>query len=746
MSFSDIYKKFEEWKDNKALAMAVNEIFDIAKTDYSRAMQEQIWFRNVLYYLGEQYLEYVKTLKTFRRRILPDYVPTPVSNEIKEYVRATKSLILERKFITTVAPNTNEKEDIKSSELAKLLLEYLDNYNEGEFLDEKEKTAISLPLFGTGFLRAFPWMDNDSWVFDKDGNPIATGEVGTENIIPFQVYVDQLGDRLNKKRWIGIQSLKPKEWVEDTFKIKVQNTDAHSTDYLRQLTKMIGNVSPWKGAVMDNPSYAVEDDSLVLFREVEFKPTIKHPNGRYIISCGDKILKKYDRMPVAVNQGKWFYSLTDFHLDYIPGSFWSEAGVNGLISPQNTINEIDQALAINRKGVARPRLITPVGVMPKKADDVGALGIGLQVLQYDPLLSGGQRPEIQQGTSLSNQVLEERAIQRTAIQDIGGDPKNILRGQSPGSKASGIMVDTLRETAERGKAPDWERFTRALNRVQKKRLLIAQEIFTEERILKIAGKGNKWKIIKFKASDLRNNTDVRMELDSGLATTNSGKLNFLVEAAHNGLLGDVTNNTELREEVLQRAGLSGFTQQENPDFRRAETENSKIMSAKSSEDFAGIFVAEPNPKTGVIDADSVVLSQDPLFKYDNHQIHYESHRKAILSDEFSELPQEVQTVLINHADAHHQQVAEEEKNQIDPSRDAREFLQLDKLLPVLTQFERPQIVQKYLGIDPDPQPKVVGAVSADKIFEANQKQNEIKLEGKIDKQNAVRTKESEGRV
>lgn len=735
MGFSDIYKKFEEWKDDKALASAVNEIFDVAKTDYSRAMQEQIWFRNILYYLGEQYLEYVKTLKTFRRRILPDYIPTPVANEIKEYVRSIKALILERRFVTTVAPNTNEKEDIKASELGKLLLEYLDNYNEGEFLDEKEKVATGLPLFGTNFLRAFPWMDSDSWVFDKSGNPIVTGEVGSECIIPFQVYVDTLGDRLNKKRWIGIQSLKPKEWVEDTFKIKVSNTDAHTTDYLRQLTRMIGNVSPWKGAVIDTPSYVSEDDSLVLFREVEMKPTMKHPNGRYIIACGDKVLKKYDRMPIKVQDGKWFYSLTDFHMDYIPGSFWSEAGVNGLISPQNTINEIDQALAINRKGVARPKLFTPVGLIPKKVDDVGSLGIGMSVLQYDPLLSGGQKPNIEQGVPLPQQVLEERAIQRTAIQDIGGDPKNILRGQSPGSKASGIMVDTLRETAERGKAPDLERFTRSLNRVQKKRLLLAQEIYTEERILKIAGKGNKWKIVKFKASDLRNNTDVRMELDSGLATTNAGKLNFLIEAAHNGLLGDVSQNPELREEVLRRAGMSGFTQQENPDYRRAENENAKIVSAQSSQDFQGIFIAEPNPKTGVIDADSQVLSPDPLFKYDNHTVHYESHRKVIISDEFSELPQEVQMILINHADAHHQQVVEEEKNQIDPSRDAREFLQLDKLLPVLTPMERGQAIQKYLGLNPDPQPQVVGAVSADKVFEANQKRNEIMLEGAIEKQN-----------
>lgn len=731
MSIADIWSKIQEKKDDKELIHGINELFDISATDYARSMQEQVWFRNILYYMGEQYLEFVKSLKTFRRRILPDYIPTPVSNEIKEYVRSVKSLYLGQQYSCTIAPNTNEREDIKSSELGAILLENLNNYNDGEYHDEVDKVTTGIPLFGTDFLRTFPWMDNDVWIFDKDGNSIPTGEVGVEHIIPFQVYVDSLGDRLNKKRWIGIQSLKPKEWVEDTLKTKITATDRKTTDYLKRLMKIVSNVSPWKGATVDTSMYDGDDDSLVLFRELEMRPSIKYPQGRYIISCGDKVVKKYDRMPIAMVDGKWFYSLTDFHMDYIPGSFWSEAGVNGLISPQNTINQIDQSLAINRKGVARPTMFVGGDIGIQKVDDVNGLGVGMMVVKYDPLLTGGVAPKIEQGTPLPQQILEERAIQRTAIQDIGGDPKNILRGQSPGSKASGIMVDTLRETAERGKAPDLERFRRSLVRVNKKRLLLAQEIFTEERILKICGKGNKWKVARFKASDLRNNTDVRMELNSGLASTNAGKLNILMDAAQRGILGDVTNNTELREEFLRRAGLAGFTQQENPDFKRAENENAKIISAQSKDDLRGIFLAEPNPQTGVIDADSSVIMEDPLFKYDDHKIHYESHRKAILSDEFSELPPESQVVLINHADAHHQQVVEEEKNVIDPTRDAREFLQIDKLLPVLSIPERSQVVQKYLGIEPDQKVQVVGTVTADEVFKAEQEKNKTILESAI---------------
>jgi hypothetical protein len=261
---------------------------------------------------------------------------------------------------------------------------------------------------------------------------------------------------------------------------------------------------------------------------------------------------------------------------------------------------------------------------------------------------------------LPQQLLEERQNAVITIQEASGDPKNILRGQSPGSKASGIMVETLRETAERGHFPDLARWGRSLKRVQKKRLLIAQELFTEERIIKIKGKGNEFRTRKFKAADLRGNTDLRMELDSGLATTNSGKIQVLLDFAQQGIFGDITQNPELGQELLRRAGLSGFTEQENPDKKRAEMENSLIESGE----IKGIMLAEPDPQTGATSPDSKILVHDPLFKYDNHQTHYEVHRRFIVAREFLVLDPKAQTCLIHHADIHKMMVDEMMKQQL----------------------------------------------------------------------------------
>jgi hypothetical protein len=112
----------------------------------------------------------------------------------------------------------------------------------------------------------------------------------------------------------------------------------------------------------------------------------------------------------------------------------------------------------------------------------------------------------------------------------------------------------------------------------------------------------------------------------------------------------------------------------------------------------------------------------------------------MLSDEFAELPQEAQVVLIHHADAHHHQVVAEEANKVDPSRDPREFLQLDKLIPVLSASERMQVMQKYLGIEPDQNPRVVGVVTADEVFKAQQEKDKTMLEGVLENNNQKREK------
>jgi len=633
------FKKDETIGDDELVTL-VDRIFD-TDMDYTASMRSRVAFRNILYYMGEQWIDYIRSLGNFRRRQLPRFIPTPVSNEIREFVRSVRAMFLTQNLVPQIRPNTNEHEDIQAAELGKKLLIWMDTLNDDEIEGEKEKVCDWCSLSGTGFIRTMPEMDGGEWFIDKGGTVIKTGEVVCRNIIPFNIVVDNVGENLRDKRWVGIKSLVPREWVEDTFKIDLQQEEsARAVDYQRRLMKLVSQVSNWKGHGLQTAALEEKDQNLVVFKELEVKPSIKYPNGKYVVVCAGKKILDLDRMPIKASKGKWYYTITDFHYNRMPGAFWSDAGVNDLISPQNRINEIDQALEMNRKGLGRPRVITPGEIGMKRVSEGGQ---GFLVIEYDPLMSGGKEPKIEAGLALPNQILLEREVAKTTIQDSSGDPKNILRGKTPTSKASGIMIDILRETAEKGHAPDRDRYNRSLSLVYKKRLILVKDVYTEKRMIKIAGRDSQLSVIPFKGSDLRDNTDVRLELDSGLSTTVAGQRQILLDLGQYQVLD--MRDPEVRQEYLNRLGLTGFAERLNIDIDRAETENSKVATGVVGDIF---LVEEEVMETG----EPEVAIFDPLFKYDNHQIHYEVHRRFILSQEFAQLPEEHQTVLIHHTDIH----------------------------------------------------------------------------------------------
>lgn len=632
--------------------------------DYSQSIREMTWFRNILFYLGEQWISWFEAQNTFGYQFpMNFYEPTPVSNKIRDHVKSMKALILNKKYTARIWPNSEEQKDKDAAKLGGMVLSSLDNENCGEIEDVKELIALWVIITGMGFARTYASMDNGKYVIDAGGKATSKGDCVIENIIPFSITVPALGVLLRQKRYVGIKCLKEKEWVEDTYKVKLAaNTEnPMKVEYEKQLMTLVANVSPWKGRGLEQGALAeVDNEKLCLFQEVEYRPTQKYPKGRYASVADGQVLENKTEMPIKVDKdGEWFYTITEFSYNHTPGSFWATSSIDDLISPQRSINEIDKDLSANRQSLGRPYVLTPSDLALKRQSSAGQ---SFLQLQYDALLSGGQKPEVHRGTPYPAQILNEREINITNIQEAAGDPKNILRGQAPSGQASGIMVDILRESAEMSHTPDIDRFYRSWNRVKKKQLIVTRDLATETRLLKIAGEGNDVLIKSFKGSDLYDNTDVRMELDSGMATTRAGANQFTMKLIEQGFFGNISERPKMQYELLRRFGMSWIPMENSVHEERAGRENSKVAIATDKEIevdliesgnpeavLDGLFFAKLNEETGQVE----VLSHDPYYKYDNHQIHYESHVKTILSPEFQEWPPINQQILINHCDMHH---------------------------------------------------------------------------------------------
>lgn len=637
----------------------VDRVFIGPEKDPARSMIEMTWLRNILYYLGEQWLSWFDSRKAFGRRFeLAGGVPTPVSNIIRDYVRSTKALILNKKYNIRVWPNSRERADVEAAELSEDVLLWLDSLDDMDIEDSKEWAVLWMLLTGSGFLRVFPEVDDGVFL---SGSSVTVGRVACEPVLPFNVMVAPSGTKLEKKRYVGIKSLKPKEWVEDMFHVLIaeKEDERDQVEYERQLMKLVANVSPWKGRGVAGDYDEEPSEKLILFREIEYRPTPDYPEGRYVAMAGDKVVKAVAKMPLAADKKNktWDYSLVHFPYNLTPGSFWPTGGVDDLISPQNTVNEIDQALSINRKSLGRPMILTPAQLTMRRISEKGQ---SLLAVEYDNRGTAGAKPELSQGVPYPQQILEERNIQLQTAQNAGGDPKNVLSGQAPTAGASGVLADTLKEAAESTHSPDVKRFYRNWGKVQRKRLTVAQTLFTETRILKIPGEGNAIKVRAFKGADLRNNTDVRLEIDSGMSSTRAGRNEILIKLVQGGFFGDLAMQPRLRRDVARRLGMGTLPDEENLHQDKAEKENS-IFAFGAAKDMrevalpnAPITDEEGNPEIGA-DGDTIRLfpkSYDPTFRFDNHAVHTKVHIEFILSKEFMSLPEERQQWTRAHLDLH----------------------------------------------------------------------------------------------
>jgi len=634
---------------DEEVKLLITDIINKRRQSMSRIMLERTWFRNILYYLGEQWIQWYVEQNSFKKRYRKSTIPTPVTNRIRDAVRSEKALILNKDYVPRVWPNSEQPEDKEASRTGELILRDMDLRNDQEFKEDIDDVALWMLLCGTAFMRSFPDMDAGDYAIDNNGEFLKTGDVVSRAASPFSMILDQMGIKLRDKRYVGIISLKDKEWVEDTFKIKINSASSKlDNQYLHTLEKYVGNVSPWKSAGITSSLYDNELEEKVEFKEIEFKPTRKFPYGRYVVMANDDVIINIDKMPLInkKNPSDWMYSFTDFHYNKTTGRFWSDAFVNDLISPQNSINSIDQALVMNRRSLGRPRVTLPINC---KIERINEQGQSFLAIRYDPRVTAGQAPKFDNGLPLPNQVLIEREHQEKALQDAAGDPKNIMRGHVPTAGASGYLVDVLQESAESSHSPDIMRFYRSLTRVYRKRLLLARDIYTESRIIKIKGPNNEIQIKKFKGADIRNNTDVRLELTSGVFKTKASEAHALLNLMQTGMiqLDPVT-----QRKVLNRLGFAELSVDKNDvHTKRAEKEE---MNA-SAGDVTTLFVTSPDPQTGEVDLDfdrAKVVNHDPLFKFDDHAIHYESHTRFILSDEFKALSPEVSAIFMAHTELH----------------------------------------------------------------------------------------------
>src|SRR3990167_7896188 len=93
----------------------------------NRWVWERQWYRNIMYVLGRQWIEYQSRYGGWRDKRMAAWIPLPVTNKCKETVQAIRAMFTSIKLGVNVRPNGAEPENVStaatSDELAPVLHE-----------------------------------------------------------------------------------------------------------------------------------------------------------------------------------------------------------------------------------------------------------------------------------------------------------------------------------------------------------------------------------------------------------------------------------------------------------------------------------------------------------------------------------------------------------------------------------------------------------------------------------------------
>jgi hypothetical protein len=122
-----------------------------------RHSYERSWFRNILYYMGVQWIQYLPNSKLWVPRNLKKWVPRPVTNKFASHANTIIQVLCSKSPEVSARPATDTPEDIATADVTNRVLEVI--FKEANTKEARRTAAAWITLTGNTFLH--PNYDND---------------------------------------------------------------------------------------------------------------------------------------------------------------------------------------------------------------------------------------------------------------------------------------------------------------------------------------------------------------------------------------------------------------------------------------------------------------------------------------------------------------------------------------------------------------------------------------------------------
>ncbi len=335
-------------------------------------------------------------------------------------------------------------------------------------------------------------------------------------------------------------------------------------------------------------------------------PNKKYLKGKIIRYCSDKVLEEND-LP------KWCKGRLPVHeLNYLSFGFsdFAQGMIEQLVSLQEDYNYTIKRITEYKKWFAG-KMMVPRGakLSSKPNDDLN------QILFYNQ----GNKPEQVPGCEPPEYLWKELERIRKDMQDIScaHDPS---LGALPHPDTSGIAIENMTELDNSMLSPELIRIEKQLSFFCEMIIDCMEEKYTVPRFLSVAGQDMAAEVASFVGSGLNGNKEINVSMGSSMPATKAARQDFLVNMFKLGLI----DQPKLKE-LLEFGNIGGaFT---DLDEAAAKREN-QLMA---------------NPQYNV-----------KAEQWENHVVHLNNHHDFMKTEDFYNLPPQIQQKYIAHCAEHEQ--------------------------------------------------------------------------------------------
>jgi hypothetical protein len=641
-----------------------------------RWLVERNWWGNILYHLGHQWIQYDTAARRWRKHRLSPAVPTPITNLFRATIDTVKSAIAqhEPRFLGT--PQRDDPRAVAAAASVDTQLQII--LKEGKFKTARRRMLDWMLLTGNAFVEV-SWDDSEETGMDdvpleacstcyrewspneidveepqcpNCGSPylfelqdkfiqVPRGRMRFDTLSPFEVFLDAAIEELDDQPIVMVVQSFTKEQIMERWGEEVEESDhigATGETSINSRESVASIASGGLTSPLGVQATGTKDSRIVVYRAF-IRHHEKYKDGTYIcMTAGGKLLEKSKTYPwQRPNKGGSYFPFIHFRFGTAPGRSWGYSPADDLLPKQYQLNKAESLFTLIITRMANPVWLIPANTNPSRI--TGEIGIQIE---YTPV--GQAAPARIPGAEAPQSLVKYIQDIRQSFDELSG-AFAAVRGRSMGTRTPVGTVQALQERGFGRWATVFAMLEEGYQELAQKALNIWRDNAKTPRVQAIRNAVGGYTFGEFMGADWEDGVDVEVESGSSRPKTQGEKLQTYVQLAQMGVL-DFTDDAQ-KIKMLEDVGLVNMKPGVEEDSKLAFRENSQYMQWGK----ALLEQLQQQPPEAQQQVLIQGLMQPPVTVaalIDDHAVHFLTHRRLCLTDEFRQLPPQLQSVMYTH--------------------------------------------------------------------------------------------------